>query len=67
MLYENFFESVDTDSAHIEALIKVVEKDGLSHSMAMGELLRALHSLSQTLSDHQTAPKRTAPPDDASA
>lgn len=42
----------DVDGPEIEKLIKAIEEDGFPHSMAMGELLRALHSLSQTLQGH---------------
>jgi hypothetical protein len=48
----------DPDGPEIEPLIKAVEEDGLPHSMAMGELLRALHGLSQTLTTHQTVAKQ---------
>jgi nitrate reductase assembly molybdenum cofactor insertion protein NarJ len=34
----------------VERLAKAVEEDGLPYSMAMGELLRSLHSISKTLS-----------------
>jgi hypothetical protein len=42
----------DVDGTEIEKLIKAIEDDGLPHSMAMGELLRALLSQSQTLQGH---------------
>ena len=40
----------DAHSADVERLAKAVEQDGHRYSMAMGELLRSLHSISQTLS-----------------
>jgi hypothetical protein len=40
----------EAHSADVESLIKAVEEDGLPYSMAMGELLRSLNSISQTLS-----------------
>ena len=49
------FERPGTDiweahSADVERLANAVEEDGLPYSMALGELLRSLHSISQTLS-----------------
>ena len=49
------FERPGTDiweahSADVEALSKAVEEDGLPYSLALGELLRSLHSISKTLS-----------------
>ena len=40
----------EAHSADVEKLIEAVEQDGLPYGMAMGELLRSLHSVSQTLS-----------------
>ena len=40
----------ETHSAEVERLIEAVEQDGHAYSLAMGELLRSLHSISQTLS-----------------
>ncbi len=40
----------DAHSADVESLIEAVEQDGHSYSLALGELLRSLNSISQTLS-----------------
>lgn len=57
----------DIDGPEIETLIKAVEEGGLSHEIAMGELLRALYGIFQTLGGHQAVSKRTGQPEDASA
>lgn len=41
------------ETPEIEALIKAIEEDGLPVSMAMGEMLRSLNNLSQTLISHK--------------
>jgi hypothetical protein len=43
----------ESHGADVERLAKSVEEDGLPYSLAMGELLRSLYSLSQTLSGQQ--------------
>jgi hypothetical protein len=43
----------EAHSADVESLIKAVEEGGLPYSLAMGELLRSLYSLPQTLSEQQ--------------
>jgi hypothetical protein len=40
----------EAHSADVESLAESVEKDGLPYSLALGELLRSLYNLSQTLS-----------------
>jgi hypothetical protein len=57
----------DANGPEIESLIKAVEEDGLSYSIAMGELLRALYGLSQTLSNHPSVSTQTVSGEDASA
>ena len=42
-------------SADVEKLIEAVEQDGLPYGMALGELLRSLHSISQTLAGKRTS------------
>ena len=42
-----------SNGADVERLAKSVEEDGLPYSMAMGELLRSLFDLSETLSRHR--------------
>jgi hypothetical protein len=58
----------DVDSAEIEALIAEVEEDRLPYGVAMGELLRALYGLSQTLNGLEAGSARAAsPPEDKSS
>ena len=45
----------EAHSADVEKLAKAVEEDGLPYSLALGELLRSLHSISQTLSGKRTS------------
>ena len=42
-----------SNGADVERLAASVEEDGLPYSMAMGELLRSLFDLSETLSRHR--------------
>jgi hypothetical protein len=45
----------EANCADVEKLVEAVEEDRLPYSMAMGELLRSLHSISQTLSGKGTS------------
>jgi hypothetical protein len=45
----------EAHSADVERLIEAVEQDGHGYGLAMGELLRSLHSISQTLSGKRTS------------
>jgi hypothetical protein len=42
-----------SNGADVERLAKSVEEDGLPYGRAMGELLRSLFDLSETLSRHR--------------
>ena len=42
-----------SNAVDVERLAASVEEDGLPYSMAMGELLRSLFDLSETLSRHR--------------
>lgn len=61
LIMKNPMNLWDPDGPEIETLIKAVEEDGLPYSIAMGELLRALHSLSQTLTGHQAVSVEVVP------
>ena len=50
----------EAHSAEVERLIKAVEQDGDAYSLALGELLRSLNSISQTLSGKRASVDPTA-------
>jgi hypothetical protein len=45
----------EAHTVEVERLIEAVEQDGDAYSMAMGELLRSLRSISQTLTGKRTS------------
>jgi hypothetical protein len=48
----------EANGAGVERLAELIEGDRLPYSMAMGELLRSLYGLSQTLSGQQRGERR---------
>ena len=45
----------EAHSAEVDRLIEELEQDGDAYSLAMGELLKSLYSISQTLSGKRTS------------
>jgi hypothetical protein len=67
LLMTNRSNPWDADGPEIEGLVEAVEQDGLSYSMAMVELLRALYGLSQTLANHPSLSPQPVSAKDTSA
>lgn len=60
LLLKTGFMTNPADDPEIEALIKAIEEDGLPFSIAMGDLLRSLYGLSQSLGNHRGLDRKSA-------